>query len=68
MYPCPEVKTYSCYKSKRTMFPLVSELIPKLSFSLHFTPLGIRLSAFVAQPLAFLVLKTIILGHFSTHY
>jgi len=34
-------------------------------FSLHFTPLGIRLSAFVAQPLAFLVLETIILGDFQ---
>jgi len=33
----------------------------QLTFSLHFTPLGIRLSAFVAQPGAFLVLETIIL-------
>jgi len=32
----------------------------QIAFSLHFTPLGIRLSAFVAQPLAFLVLETII--------
>jgi len=29
--------------------------------------LGIRLSAFVAQPGAFLVLETIVLGHNSTH-
>jgi len=39
----------------------------QITFSLHFTPLGIRLSAFVAQPGAFLVLETIILGHYSTH-
>ena len=32
----------------------------QITFSLHFTPLGIRLSAFVAQPEAFLVLETII--------
>ena len=37
-----------------------------ITFSLHFTPLGIRLSAFVAQPGAFLVLETIILGYYST--
>ena len=35
----------------------------QITFSLHFTPLGIRLSAFVAQLGAFLVLETIILGH-----
>jgi len=39
----------------------------QITFSLHSTPLGIRLSAFVAQPGAFLVLETIILGHYSTH-
>jgi len=39
----------------------------QITFSLHFTPLGIRLSAFVAQPGAFLVLETIIFGHYSTH-
>ena len=33
----------------------------QITFSLHLTPLGIRLSAFVAQPGAFLVLETIIL-------
>jgi len=35
----------------------------QITFSLHFTPLGIRLSPCVAQPGAFLVLETIILGH-----
>jgi len=39
----------------------------QITFSLHFTPLGIRLSSMVAQPGAFLVLETIILGHYSTH-
>ena len=39
----------------------------QITFSLHFTQLGIRLSAFVAQPGAFLVLETIIFGHYSTH-
>jgi len=39
----------------------------QITFSLHVIPLGIRLSAFVAQPLAFLVLEMIILRHFSTH-
>jgi len=39
----------------------------QITFSLHFTPLGIRLSAFVAQPGAFLVLETIILGHYLTY-
>jgi len=39
----------------------------QITFSLHFTPLGIRLSPCVAQPGAFLVLETIILGHYSTH-
>jgi len=39
----------------------------QITFSLHFTPLGIRLSAFVAQPGAFLVLETIILGDYSTY-
>ena len=41
-----------CYPSLRTD--------TQITFSLHFTPLGIRLSAFVAQPGAFLVLETII--------
>ena len=39
----------------------------QITFSLHFTPLGIRLSSLVAQPGAFLVLETIILGYYSTH-
>jgi len=39
----------------------------QITFSLHFTPLGIRLSALVAQPGAFLVLEMIILGYYSTH-
>ena len=39
----------------------------QITFSLHFTPLGIRSPRCVNQPLAFLVLETIILGHFSTH-
>jgi len=39
----------------------------QITFSLHFTPLGIRLSAYVTQPGAFLVLETIILGHYSTY-
>ena len=36
----------------------------QITFSLHFTPLGIRLSSLVAQPGAFLVLETIILGYY----
>jgi len=39
----------------------------QITFSLHFTPLGISLSALLAQPGAFLVLETINLRHFSTH-
>ena len=41
----------------------------QIKFLLHSTPLCIRLSAFVAQPtnISFLVLETIILGHYSTH-
>ena len=39
----------------------------QITFSLHFTPLGIRLFSLVAQPGTFLVLETIILGYFSTH-
>jgi len=39
----------------------------QITFSLHFTPLGIRLSSLVTQPGAFLVLETIILGYYSTH-
>jgi len=39
----------------------------QITFSLHFTPLGIRLSSLVAEPGAFLVLETILLGYYSTH-
>jgi len=39
----------------------------QITFSLHSTPLDIRLSAVVAQLLACLVLETIILEHYSTH-
>jgi len=61
------VYIYNVYVCSKTIFSPVLRTDTQIMFSLHFTPLGIRLSAFVAQPGAFLVLETIILGHYSTH-
>ena len=56
---------YHCIKNHLN----ISSLRPdtQLRFSLHFIPLGIRFPRCVTQPFAFLVLETIILGHYSTH-
>jgi len=68
-YVCQQNMSHrSCYKlmrSKRYTVSLRTET--QITFSLHFTPLGIMFLRCVSQRFAFLVLETIILGHYSTH-